>query len=123
MTKIQSTKRFLPPEHPDFINFHKNPPLKKIFQNPPLEIRGVRGVMKIMEITPFIPLTLRGRFKGSSGEVYPRLVGGDKPRPYGLQEIPPKVPGKRGILPFPATNIMTKVIGHPDYEKQGKVRQ
>ena len=26
----------------------------------PLKIRGVRGVM---EITPFIPLTLRGRFK------------------------------------------------------------
>jgi len=30
-------------------------------KNPPLRIRGGRGVM---EITPFIPLTLRGRFKG-----------------------------------------------------------
>ena len=29
----------------------------------PLTIRGARGVM---EITPFIPLTLRGRFKGRS---------------------------------------------------------
>jgi len=29
----------------------------------PLKIRGARGVMEVMEITPFIPLTLRGRFK------------------------------------------------------------
>jgi len=54
----------LPPEHPDFINFSKNPPLKKIFTNPPLKIRGARGVMEVMEVTPFIPLTLRGRFRG-----------------------------------------------------------
>jgi len=54
---------FSPPEHPDFINFHKNSPLKNISQNPPLKIRGVRGVMKIIEITPFIPLNLRGRLR------------------------------------------------------------
>jgi hypothetical protein len=28
-----------------------------------LKIRGDRGVIKIIEITPFIPLTSRGRFK------------------------------------------------------------
>jgi hypothetical protein len=33
------------------------------FKIPPLKIRGGRGVM---EITPFIPLTLGGRFKGRS---------------------------------------------------------
>jgi hypothetical protein len=51
----------LPPEQADFINFSKNSPLK---------IRGARGVMKIIiEITPFIPLILRGKFKerGSFG--------------------------------------------------------
>jgi hypothetical protein len=41
----------LPPEQPGFSNFSQNPPLK---------IRGARGVMKI---TPFIPLKVRGRFK------------------------------------------------------------
>jgi hypothetical protein len=44
----------------------------KFFQITLLKIRGVRpacqglaggGVMKIMEITPFIPLSIRGRFK------------------------------------------------------------
>jgi hypothetical protein len=30
----------------------------------PLKIGKERGVMKIMEITPFIPLTLRGSLKG-----------------------------------------------------------
>jgi len=44
----------LPPEQLDFINFSKDSPLK---------IRGARGVMKIIEITPFLPLILRGRFK------------------------------------------------------------
>jgi len=38
----------LPPKHPDFISFPKNSPLK---------IRGARGVI---EITPLIPLNLRG---------------------------------------------------------------
>jgi hypothetical protein len=33
----------------------------RLFQNLPLKIRGVRGVMKI---TPFIPLTLRGTAEG-----------------------------------------------------------
>jgi hypothetical protein len=36
----------------------------RLFQSPPLKIRGARGVMKTMEITPFIPLTLRGTVKG-----------------------------------------------------------
>jgi hypothetical protein len=57
----------LPPEHPDSINFPKNAPLKikRPRQNyPPLKIRGARGVMKIIEITPFIPLTLMGSFNG-----------------------------------------------------------
>jgi len=29
----------------------------------PLKIRGDRGVMEVMEVTPCVPLTLRGRFK------------------------------------------------------------
>jgi hypothetical protein len=29
----------------------------------PLKIRGARGVMKAIEVTPLIPLTLRGRFE------------------------------------------------------------
>jgi hypothetical protein len=49
--QCQMTKRFLPPERPDFINFLKNSPLK---------IRGARGVMKIMEITPFNPPYFKG---------------------------------------------------------------
>jgi hypothetical protein len=36
---------------------------KRLFQNSPLKIRGARGVMKIMKITPFIP----PYFKGDSG--------------------------------------------------------
>jgi hypothetical protein len=59
MTKIQSTKRFLPLEHADFSIFPKNSPLK---------IRGARPARRtnslagggVMKITPFIPLTLRG---------------------------------------------------------------
>jgi len=57
----------LPPEQPDFINFPKDSPLK---------IRGDRGVMEIMTITPFIPLTLRGRFKGrGSFDIQPARQG------------------------------------------------
>jgi len=52
----------LPPEHPDLINFSRNSPLK---------IRGVRGVMKIMEITPFNP----PYFKGEIQEENPYLKG------------------------------------------------
>jgi hypothetical protein len=33
-------------------------------QNPPLKVRGARGVMRIMEVTPFIPLILRGKSEG-----------------------------------------------------------
>jgi hypothetical protein len=48
---------------------------RELFQEPPLKVRGARGVMKRMqmmlskqsmvltEVTPFIPLTLRGRFR------------------------------------------------------------
>ena len=35
--------------------------------NPPLKIRGVRGVMRIAQVTPFVPLTLRGRYEGRGG--------------------------------------------------------
>jgi len=37
--------------------------LSGTYQITPLKIRGVRGVMIMMEVTPFIPLTLRGRFE------------------------------------------------------------
>jgi hypothetical protein len=66
MTKIQRTKRFLPPERSDFINFPKNSPLK---------IRGGRGVMETMEITPFLPLILRGMAKERILALRGRLKG------------------------------------------------
>ena len=54
MTKIQRTKWFC----------HLSTLISPyFFKIPPLKIRGAGGVMKIIEITPFIPLTLRGRFK------------------------------------------------------------
>jgi hypothetical protein len=40
--------------------------LTRLFQNSPLKIRGARGVMKIMKITPFIPLKVRGTAEGRS---------------------------------------------------------
>jgi hypothetical protein len=36
---------------------------KGFVEFPPLKIRGARGVMKAIEVTPLIPLTLRGRFE------------------------------------------------------------
>jgi len=38
--------------------------MNQAYEFSPLKIRGARGVMKIVEITPFIPLTLRGTVKG-----------------------------------------------------------
>jgi len=55
-------------EHPDFINFPKNPPLKIRGARPARRTNSLAGggVMRITEITPFIPLTLRWRLKGGS---------------------------------------------------------
>jgi hypothetical protein len=33
----------------------------------PLKIRGARGVMRITQVTPFVPLTLRGRSRRRDG--------------------------------------------------------
>jgi hypothetical protein len=77
----EKTEWFCNPEHPDFINFSKNPPLKACPERSQ-RIRGDRsqlcpdnvgmkspGLMKIEDVTPFVPLTLRGISKrtGSSG--------------------------------------------------------
>jgi hypothetical protein len=51
MAKIQRTKRYLPLEYPDFILFPRNPPLK---------IRGARGVMKIYGNNPLYPPYFKG---------------------------------------------------------------
>jgi hypothetical protein len=100
----------LPPEQPDFINVPNNSPLK---------IRGVRGVM---EITPFIPLKIRGRSRrrtsfwhsGTCTLAFGFLLGNS-------QEIPQKYWERRGISAFPATNNMTKVIGYSHYKTHEKI--
>jgi len=51
----------LPPEQLDFINPSKNSPLKIRGARQVLSAMSARqgGVMKIIEVTPFIPLILR----------------------------------------------------------------